>query len=54
MLQSLMLVCAGCAGLVVNTMVLRYMLKYLGETRVLYIGKKSLRLLALALLYAGA
>jgi hypothetical protein len=34
----MMLVGAGCAGLVVNTMVLRFLLNYLGETRVLHIG----------------
>ncbi|CAL8465277.1 g4812 [Coccomyxa elongata] len=36
--QSLMLVVAGCAGLVVNTVVLRFLLHFLGETGVLYIG----------------
>ncbi|EIE23230.1 MFS general substrate transporter [Coccomyxa subellipsoidea C-169] len=36
--QSLMLVVAGAAGLVVNTVVLRYLLHCVGETGVLYIG----------------
>lgn len=42
LLQSLMLVVAGCAGLVVNTVVLRYLLHALGETGVLYIGQPPL------------
>lgn len=37
-----MLVVAGCAGLVVNTVVLRYLLHALGETGVLYIGQPPL------------
>ncbi len=39
LLQSLMLVVAGAAGLVVNTVVLRYLLHCVGETGVLYIGQ---------------
>ncbi len=38
-MQSLMLVVAGCAGLVVNTVVLRFLLHFLGETGVLLIGR---------------
>ena len=37
-MQSRMLIVAGCAGLVVNTVVLRNLLRLVGERRVLCIG----------------
>lgn len=37
--QSLMLIVAGCSGLFVNTVVLRYLLHCLGEAHVLIIGR---------------
>ena len=38
-MQSEWLIVAGCAGLLVNTMLLRYLLRVLGERRVLCIGR---------------
>ena len=39
--QSEWLIVAGCAGLLVNTVLLRYLLRVLGERRVLCIGMPS-------------
>lgn len=40
-MQSEWLIVAGCAGLLVNTVLLRYLLRVLGERRVLCIGVPS-------------
>ncbi len=39
-MQSHMLIIAGFAGLLVNTLVLRYLLRVAGERRVLWIGQQ--------------
>ena len=50
-LQSEWLIVAGCAGLLVNTVLLRYLLRVLGERRVLCIGVPSF--LGMCILYAN-